>query len=309
MALVFDINYPLPLTGSQAMYRFKQALIAAGWTTQSSGDGLSAFSSSGDIITSGNSGANGFANTSAWVRMQSPAGAGSRELIFQRGSSNPVWTSKYSFSAGFTGGSPNSTTPGTATDSQTLLNATTLFTTDNTYRIQIACDNAAPYGFYMFAYTFGGQFNSSITCSLVMDPLLAGSYPAADNDPMVFIFVGSSAFSVGTPGSPLGYLKKGLAGEGFVNIPWMRVALGSSPILFPGGAGNHSHSFNEVMFPVFYARDTGKTAPVGWKGVSSLMKMVGQAYVTPTLLSVSTTRDTVTVGDIALPWNGSKILT
>lgn len=292
------------------MYRFKELLKTAGWVVKSSGDGLAAFSSTTDVITSGSSGAGGLNNTSAWFRIQSPAGGGTREFTIQRNSSTQVWTIKYSFSAGFTGGSPSSTVLGTATDSQTLFNAATMFLGDNLFRWNAAADNASPYGFFMFCHIVGGHsLGGYPTGAFVMDPMAAGTFPSADNDPVVFTTVGSSAFQTATTTTNFGYLKKGIAGEGFVNIPWLRILNnGTNNVVFPTGAGVNAHSFKEQMFPVCYARDSGQSAPVGWKGASSLMKLCGQSVPTPTLISGAGTRDLVVVGDVVFPWNGSKIL-
>lgn len=310
MTLLFDVNSQGQLTGPQTAYKFKTLLVSAGWVVKSSGDGLAAFSSTTDVISSGSSGANGWNNTSAWVRIQSPAGAGTREFTLQRNAASTTWTIKYSYSAGFTGGSPSSTVPGTATDSQTLLNATTLFATDNTYRVHIAADNASPYGFYMFSVIYGGQGISSpypTTGAFLMDPLLAGSFPSADVDPVVFHVPTSSAFSGSIVTSNQGYLKKGLSGEGFVVIPWTQYFAGATTP-FPSGVGNNAHSQREQGYPVPYARSSGQTAPFGWKGLSSFLKWLGAPRACPSLLSQSSSNDRVTVGDFSLPWNGGKIL-
>jgi hypothetical protein len=307
MSYVFDVNND-SMTGAQAMYKFKELLKTAGWVVKSSGDGLSAFSSTTDIITSGSSGANGFANSNAWVRLQSPAGAGSREFLVQRSSFNTLWTIKYSYSIGFSAGSPSATVLPTATDSQTLLSASSLFVTDSTYRFNAAADNAAPYGFWMGCFLLGGESNFNPSGGAwMMDPLLTGSYPAADVDPTIHYVSGTTSWSSGTTSGIFGYLKKGLSGEGFVNIPWL-IIQSQSASSFPQGVGNNCFTLKTDLFPIFYARQSSKTAPVGYKGISSICKWTGNPLACPTLLSVSTTNDYIVIGHIALPWNGSSIL-
>ena len=308
MAYVFDVNTPTSLTGPQCFYKLKTLLVSAGWTVKSSGDGLSSYNSSGDTITSGSSGANGYGNTSAWVRLQSPGGAGTRELTIQRGSSNVIWTIKYSATAGFTGGAPNATTTPTATDSQNLANAATIMPTDSTYRWNAGADNASPYGFWMGTFAAGGELTTSLG-GFMMDPLLAGSYPAADNDPVVFYISTTSAWSATTTSDNLGYLKKGLGGEGFVNIPWLRYRLPGLVLTFaPSTVGSNPYNSKNDGFPIIYARPTTAVAPQGFKGVSSVARWHGPRSAIPTLLTVSTTNDRIVLGDVILPWNGSDIL-
>ncbi len=61
-------------TAHEHVFQIKVMLLAAGWTVGASGDGLAAYSSSGDVITQALSGANGMGNALAWYRMVSPDG-------------------------------------------------------------------------------------------------------------------------------------------------------------------------------------------------------------------------------------------
>lgn len=306
MTLLFDVNN-VAMTGPQAMYKMKQLLVSAGWAVKSSGDGLSAFSSSGDIITSGNAVANGLANSGAWFRIQSPLGASSREFVVQRSFANTVWTINYSFSAGFTGGSPNSSTLPTATDSQALATTTSIFTTDNTYHWNAAADNAAPYGFYSFSYNFGGNgvSNAPTSGAWFMDPLTNTS--ASDQDPTIHYVSTSTSYTASISSNVLGYLKKGLAGEGFVNVPWAGYQSAIGNIIFPSGAGTDIYSNQIMLLPIIYARPTSQSSPVGYKGVSSLFKYHSTLTVTPTVISISTPKDYILIADIAMKWNGSDL--
>lgn len=101
------------------LYDFKSFLVSAGWTVLASGDGLSAFSSSGDVITNRDTGANGI-NDLAWYVIGNPDG---RQICVQAvaGFATPFTTAvggrlKYSFAAGFTGGTPSATQVPSATD-------------------------------------------------------------------------------------------------------------------------------------------------------------------------------------------------
>ena len=315
MTYTWDVNDPSSFTGASALFKHKALLKAAGWTVTASGDGLSAFSSSSDIITQSGSGANGLNNTSAWYVLQSPAGAGTRQLEFQRGSSSRIWTLKYSYSVGFSGGSPSSTVAGTATDAQTMWSAATVFGTDATYHVHCMADNAAPYGNYLLCLQTGGlsgSFGGTYTNVgvFVMDPLISSTYPGADVDPMMFYAPTTTegAFQASVNTKTFGYLKKGLAGEGFVNIPWLLIGSDSAALMHPNAAGSLVQTGKDMPFPVLYARDTSFVAPLGHKGYSSLLQVSNTYRMTPALESVSTTNDTIYFGDFMLPWNGAGIL-
>lgn len=182
MAYVSDLTSPA--TGDAAMRRFKDQVVAAGGHVMASGDGVSAYGATSDVITA-DSGANSFANytsgsSSAWCRLR--VGAGPREVLIVRGSASTTWSLKYSV-IGFTGGSPSATAAPTATDSQTDGPAQ-LFPTNGTYRLLICAEDAAPYYLGMNTFLFGG--GTPLT-ALHLWPLRAGSYPAADTDPYVLL--------------------------------------------------------------------------------------------------------------------------
>lgn len=111
----------------QAPYTFKEKLKSlGGWTVVESGDGAGTYSgpSGGDVLTTyhdaGSLGSNlsgSINNTDAWYRMQAPDGG--REFVYQAGaffSDSAEAQITYSAKAGFTGGSPGSSTRPTATD-------------------------------------------------------------------------------------------------------------------------------------------------------------------------------------------------
>lgn len=113
MAYVFYKGTPASF--AECMYQLKELLKTAGWTVQSSSDGTT-YNASGDQITSGGSGAGGMANTNAWFRIRSPAGASNPEFTVQRGTGNTAWRVKFSQSNAFTGGSPGATQTPSATN-------------------------------------------------------------------------------------------------------------------------------------------------------------------------------------------------
>ncbi len=70
-------------TPGAAFYAMKEHLKSAGWEVIGSGDGLALYSATGDILTTGASGAAGCNNARAWVRLRDPRGAGGREVTVQ----------------------------------------------------------------------------------------------------------------------------------------------------------------------------------------------------------------------------------
>jgi len=81
MAIHFDVNQT-PSTFAECAFRLKQIMVTAGWVVKSSSDGTT-FNSTGDQITSANTGAGGMNNNNAWFRIQDPAGG--REFTLQKG--------------------------------------------------------------------------------------------------------------------------------------------------------------------------------------------------------------------------------
>jgi hypothetical protein len=266
----------LPSTGSWATYYIKEALKQAGWVVKSSSDGTT-YNASADQITTGNSGANGMANASAWFRIQSPAGAGGREFTFQR-STNLNWRVKFSHADGFTGGAPAATVTPSATDEQIILGGGTdaaptyagFYYTDATYFIHIGTDNAAPYGFYC------AMLRHNVTDLYMFAHIPLEGYSSADVAPYIITLRTSNHFNgtilgdynTGTAlthGLGSGYYKKGLGGEAWVRFPAMPFyAEGNRvPDTSSGYFAGNSGSVDLVAMPV--ARRSGIANP-GWKG-------------------------------------------
>lgn len=309
-----------PASGPEAIYALKRLLKAAGWTVTRSSDGTT-YNASADIITSGLSGAGGLGNNNAWFVLQAPAGG--RQIVIQRGTSNINWAAHYSKAAGFTGGSPTATVRSTATDEQALLGAGTgtfaqLLPTDGSYRFSCGADSASPYGFYAFAVSTGGANSHTM---ILFDPMTSGV--AEDADPYVLAFTyhatsnwmdtgGTSGITSAASSStcPKGYLKFGLAGEGFVKLPALtychRSSSGGSLVMsFPEGAPTDPHNSKDQVAPVIWHRPSAETAPAGFKGVSTVCKMNCVDRSNLDVLNLVGTKDRVVVGHFNLPWDGS----
>jgi hypothetical protein len=306
-----------PASGGEAMAAFKNLLKTCGWTHQASSTGQGGTftttpGNANDLITSYYS--NFYNNYTWWVGKHTDG----RSILLMNGTSHAVWRIAYSFSAGFTGGTPSATVAPTATDNYDILGGSTslyynLFSGDGLQRFKAMAQDSAPYGWWLTAH-----FPANIGCNtgLFMDPLVAGSYPAEDTDPYVFgaftVDYGNIAYTAGMFGREQaapqfgcrGYLKKGLAGEGFVNIPGMYFRNYTRDV-FPATLGSNPVNGKDDFLPIIYARPSALTAPVGYKGVSSLFKYLTVNRSTLSTLSKTTSRDKLVLGDVVVDWDGT----
>jgi hypothetical protein len=318
-------NYPV--TGAEAIYALKTLLkdVSVGWTIPSSSDGTT-YNASGDQISSGSSGANGLANNSAWFRVKCPStyDGYSRELIFQRGTTNLLWRIKYSHSAGFTGGSPNATRTPSATDEATLFGGgtdasptfTALFGADSSYNFNAVAGNGADgYAFWCGAFPHGG---GAPNMAFVMENLLPGTYPTEDIDPYIFHVSQSQAFSIAgmSTSGCFGWLKKSMSGQGFQTIyagRWQACGVSSFPgiaVLLDAAAGPtsglgvNSHTNKDDFLPIFYTRRGSLSAPNGYKGIGRIMYFATVGRTTGDTYTEVSSRDKIYYGSYVLPWVG-----
>jgi len=315
MAFHYDVNNAA-ITGPQAVFKLKTLLVAAGWVVRSSGDSLSAFSSSGDVITSGNTGAGGLGNGTAWFVIEMPTMNGvNRQLMFER-SNDTSWVIKYSYSAHFSGGSAS--VPATATDSISLSNGFSIFPGNSTYRWNAAADDAAPYGFWASQFAIGGGNPNGCIC---MFPL--NQTDPSDADPYVFyISIVTSTFSAGSDlaggGNGLAaYFRKGLTGERFNSaftsgVPTWCFSFYNGSSTIPNNVGPNPHNGNDDVFDIPVGSPgqviSGEARwPGGFKGMCSFMKWNGSSRTTGDTLSISSpgAKDRIVYRDVNLPWNGS----
>jgi hypothetical protein len=312
MAYTFDTNNTIT-TGAEAIYNLKEALKTAGWTVASSSD-ASTYNDSGDQITSGSSGVNGMDNARAWFRIQMPTSQGAvREFTFQRSQTyHYQWRIKYSYSAGFTGGSPDATTTPSATDEQILNGGgtdaspswDTLFATSGTWRHSCAAGGSDElYVFYSMCFLSGG---GSVTSTFIWEAMTANSYPTEDIDPYVLFFDNTSpddsAFSNVNTGTQ-GYLDKGGGSESFTTIPALTHEDSVSQIEV--GLPSNPHTGKDDLLPMVYARRAALGGTAGYKGIGYMMRWLGISRTVGDTITVSSSRDKIVFGDVAFPWDGS----
>lgn len=324
-----------PATWAVAIYEFKEQLKTAGWVVKSSSDGTT-YNSTGDQITSGASGANGFDNASAWFRIQDPAAL--REFTFQRNSSTGANTSrnmrlKYSKSAKFTGGSPGATQTPSATDEQVMLgagsDASPTFTqwqssADGTYWLNVGADNAAPYGLYMFQVVTGSAYLTK-GGAFVLDPIATGGgTPTADPDPVVLVITkngdtgtnsglgfyndeGNTSNLLSSIYNPICYCYHG-ASWGTVAAAQFVVHNNTSLSIYVGGNLTHqaydpNDTTKDVSLPLIYLRPTSASAPYGFKGMGTVMRSFlyqASARAQLSLATINSAGDYVAVGPTGL---------
>lgn len=316
--MAFSFTKTTPDTGATAMYQLKERLKSAGWTVQASSDGTT-HNSSGDQISSGVSGAGGFANNSAWVRLRSPAGAGGAEFVIQRGTVNANWRLKYSVTAGFSGGSPSATRVPSASDEVLIWGAgtdasptyATLLGTDSFYRWNVAADDAAPYGFWAGAFPTGGGVP---TGAFVYEPL-SGLEPTDAGKYAIYLsgsgqnpfFVGQlSNESVAAASNTMWSSTPSTAplSSDWRACPALVLGMYNSVDIVPSGLPTNPLSSKDEVFPIVYARRAA-LSPAFYKGVGTLMKWCGTTRTTGDTLSVSSSRDRIVYRDVSLPWDGS----
>ena len=276
----------IPASAEWTMYYFKEALKQAGWTVVKSSDG-STYNSSGDQITSGNSGAGGMNNNNVWWIVQSPAGAGGFQMCWQSGSNRTQWRLKWSHSAGFTGGSPSASQVPSASDEKVICgggsDASPTFygwlAGNGTYRAHIGCSTVYPYSCYLIMANFADTYSRHFW----LLELASGSYPSADVTPYVLEVSANYAsiqnltrldlgpnYSIGQ-----GYYKKGLSGEAWVSYRAEGLDYGNNNF-WPLGTVNpyngrqelsSIHVYRNSVFGDSYAGTKGDIplSVMGWK--------------------------------------------
>jgi hypothetical protein len=297
--LTFQTNQ-LPLNNYGVMYELLTNLVAAGWQIVSSGDGLSAYSSSGNVFSNGfASGANGLGNTRAWFRAQAPLFSGvHRELVVQMGATGNLVRVKYSPAAGFVGGAPSANTVPSATDEGVITgggtDASPTFTSyisgpNGAMRAQYAMGDASiGYSFCMIAYEVGTGPIGNISV-FWMDVLSVAH--AADLDPCVL----SVGFSSTNPKGFMGALTA--ANFGALSI----VADGCN--IVPTNTFDNTDDFYSLVYV-----HSGATL-AGVKGYSSIFYANGVSRGGVAVENVDGVADRLLFGNNqAMPWPGAAPL-
>jgi hypothetical protein len=317
MAKISSVNQSTATNGgAAALWNLITTLVAAGWTKVRDSDGTT-YSASGTQVTGPAAGTNGLNNARAWFVMQQPGGG--RQFCFQRATAGTdyQWRVKYSYSAGFSGGSPAATVTPSATDEVVLLGGGTdaspsfgsmFASSPGTYRAHCIAQDAAVSGVYAF-YCFctpnaGGSPNGGIW----LEPLAAGSFPAADTDPCIVGGCTTSPFGT-TAANYRAWYMKGTGSEAFVDmglvVPYQSVSAagGSTQLMGTNSAslvGVNPYDSEDNAMPAMFARQ-GVASQPGWKGFASALKIKGVLRNYPDTANLATDAY-VYVDNCLVPW-------
>ena len=307
MAFTFLTN-SATLTGADTAFQLKTRLKLGGWTVMSSSDGTT-YNSSGDQITTNTTGAGGMNNTNAWFRIRCPAISGiTRELVFQRIGAATSFRIKYSYSAGFTGGTPGATRVPSAIDEGVFLGSgTDASPTGGNWQngtggqVNIAVgDSAEGYSFYSTVW------NSTPTCLHTMYMDLIDNL-GSDPDPYVFYVQNSNittASSWGTGTACFCWMGKGKSYETFTNVggitPYVSSILVINDSKAPGNFGVNPYTGNDNEFYIYYGKNS-TSFPGGIKGRSHLLRFCSSSRAFTNTLNTQTR---LCMNDFTLPWDG-----
>jgi hypothetical protein len=312
-----------PATGAIAMYTLLATFIAAGWADVKDSDGTT-YAPAGGQITSGAAGANGLANSLAWFVV---AGGGRQYCVQRSSASNAQWRIKYSFAAGFTGGTPGAARVPSATDEVVLLGGgtdaaptfATLYQVDGTYRMNCCVGKLAGLVssvFYQMCWPNGTPSGTGMLW--FCDIMSAGTYPTPnDTDPSVQClqtnlnpWVASNL--VQTNGGLRAMFWNGSAQQ-FQSLnayPLFEpnTVRYSAPAISSGqGDGPNSYTGKDDLIPVPYGRPTNLTVPNGFKGIGSLFYWgtVFRSNADVVSVATPTARDWLWMNGSLVPWDGS----
>lgn len=276
MATNTDVSSPA--SGTAAIFSLLTTLCAAGWIVKRWSDATTLSSDNVDLTTnpygSASSGAGNLGNNSAWFRVA--AGDASREWLFQRGLGDETWTVSRS-KAGFTGGSPNATTAGTATDATALFSAASAFSA-KPGRWFISVDTVT-YGWTAYAITLGG---GNVLTFIADEPLLTGSSAAEDTDPYLWLgyynvtgLAATGALVVNLSSTTLGYKRWVTAASNqrivYGVIAEVMYGAQAAPAIntTSGQMGQTAIGAKEVPIPINVFRPGGAATSTGWAGITS----------------------------------------
>lgn len=317
MAIVVSQNNLAQSTVQQGLFTLKQLLKSVGWVVTASGDGLALFSTSGDVITSGVTGAGGLQNLNAWFAIRSPDGLNA--FSFQNGSgsaSGDAWRVRWSPGGIFsTGGTPSATISASVTGGTVATmrgggtdaapSFTGMLSTLFPRSVVCAASNTAPY-FFWFACLAGGV-GSAGRSSILFDSLV-NTVPG-DVNPYVWVQDGNGDLFSGfiqTEGTP--------GGTTYFHAFWApslspSIIVSTGCLAYTGASQGvianllqDPISSKDLMTPVAFA---GAVDPGYWKGVSQNAYWKGVNRASGDTATVSTARDKIYMGNFVLPWDGS----
>lgn len=306
------------LLAQSRMFYFKNLLKSAGWSVTSSGDGISVYSSTGDILTGLSTGASGIANNRSWFAIRSPDLANS--FVFQNtvaGGTTGQWRIKWSPGGTFnTGGS--ATTSRSASNEVVVVGGgtnssptgTSFGTNSNVIMLAVA-SNTSPYTFWSVTRASSFYFDSLVSCfsgdasPYVWVDDLAGPFDAVRGTfPSPGISPSFSSKFFAPSATPTTLISSSTYRYGFGGGDLVGAQQYSSGwnAQLSGGVAPDPLSGADILSPVAYL--TSLTSP-GWKGLSQSIYWRGAMRSSGSTHTLYTLRDRIYMGYLSLPWDGS----
>lgn len=284
MSLRTNRNLGPHTTGPESIFELKQWLTTGHggtkfWTVTMSGDGLSAYSGTGDVITHSGTGANGLNNANAWFVLKDPDS--NREIIFHRATNHYTWNFFYLRGASFSGGA--AATPATHANKKSWMNARAAgpilcFPTSGSWYFHICCEGDTPEGNVYPFWAIGRVSGSGLpAAAFIMDCVVDALSPAGDDDKALMLG-GAYALKLDS-GAYLNYSSSGAYLSGFmrwgeVNEEWswytLAVYQDQNGYVYPGTVPTHPEDGKLPIFPGFYWRRGATTN--GVKGQSHMIR-------------------------------------
>jgi hypothetical protein len=271
-----------------------------GWSIPRSSDG--ATGGAGDNIVDFNDLTTWVASTNiSWFVLRAPDS--SKEFLWSRyNTSDQDWQVRYSPTGAFTGG--DETIIPTAPDSQ-FFHQVRIHTNDDAM-MNMAADDATPYGYYMWAHT-PGNFAAceGCWCWIPLDTV-----PAGDTDPYVHYLVNTNFGGDLT----LAYLYDEDNSSTFTRavsiLPGSTTTNTTPALVYRNSGGNvipsdlpTDNNGADLTFPIPFGRSAGiGGSATGFKGISTFMQWNGTVRA-PGQTFAARTR--ISWGDVNLPWDGS----
>lgn len=328
MAFYFSTNNT-PVNHTHCMYLLKQLFsTASGWAVTGSGDGISNVSLTSDILTGYGNNANELGNDRAWFRVKGPSLDGyQREFTFQRignSSTHHMWRVKY-IQFGNTSGGNAITTPyssdeavvvGTGSDASPTGSSVFGSTANGLTRYHACVADAASGGGFWTSSPFINNSSTNIKHGFLFERMKANSFHPLDQDPYVF-YRSVNDWQVNVPNYPMfskenlsycyAYIRKNMTGQVLAltsALSYMDLTRGSADQCVHGIFGTNPHDNKDDALPIIFATRTA-IQPVGYKGISSTIHIVGTNRTTGDTFTLNTTRDRIVINYISLPWDGS----
>lgn len=298
-----------PANGAEAMWLVKQMLTTAGWGVAWTGTGNAppqAQDQPDPLFLE---------SPSSLLALTQPGGS-TRTLLFQRANDADTrnWGIYYApggyvaSANGLAAAKPNVPNAPTPADSQAIWapyygGPGQTFHDNGQYRVIGAANGSAPYDFWFACIPTGGE--QGVATAMLYDPMQAGTYPAADPEPLVitacysFSYGTGRALELGGIAATGGWYDYNTDSQRWVS-GWSLGNYGP----WPNGAGLNPHT-HKVDFEIGLV----SASTYGRKGRSSLVKWrsIAAQYLAQLINFDGGNGNLICLGDFCLPWDGTEI--